>query len=66
MSEVNWTVYENDGKTVFIRTLANSSQQCCLAEDKQFQKWLRDNEDNLPSDIQAKIDDGTLTIEDAD
>ena len=66
MSEVNWTVYENDGKTVFIRTLANNSQQCCLAEDKQFQQWLRDNEDNLPSDIQAKIDDGTLTIEEAD
>ena len=66
MSEVNWTVYENDGKTVFIRTLANSSQQCCLAEDKQFQQWLRDNEDNLPSDIQAKIDDGTLTIQEAE
>ena len=66
MSEVNWTVYENDGKTVFIRTLENNSQQCCLAEDKQFQQWLRDNEDNLPSDIQAKVDDGTLTIQEAD
>ena len=38
----------------------------CIGIDKNFQQWLRDNEDNLPSDIQAKIDDGTLTIQEAD
>jgi len=38
------------------------------ATDKHppFQDWLRANKDNLPSDIQAKVDDGTLKIEDAD
>ena len=38
----------------------------CLAENLEFQTWLRDNKDNLPSDIKAKVDDGTLTIKDAD
>ena len=38
------------------------------ATDKhpEFQDWLRANKDSLPSDIQSKVDDGTLTIEDAD
>ena len=38
----------------------------CIDKDPEFQGWLRANKDNLPSDIQAKVDDGTLTIEDAD
>ncbi len=38
----------------------------CIGIDQRFQQWLRDNQDNLPDDIQAKIDDGILTIEDAD
>ena len=38
----------------------------CIGIDKEFQQWLRDNADNLPADIQAKVDDGTLTIEEAD
>ena len=38
------------------------------ATDKhpEFQDWLRANKDSLPSDIQSKVDDGTLTIVDAD
>tara|TARA_R110002012_G_scaffold1311_1_gene5391 strand:- start:77 stop:280 length:204 start_codon:yes stop_codon:yes gene_type:complete len=38
------------------------------ATDKHptFQDWLKENKDNLPSDIQAKVDDGTLKIEEAD
>ena len=36
----------------------------CLDHDSQFQEWLKDNKDNLPSDIQKKIDDGELTIAD--
>tara|TARA_X000001382_G_C3059208_1_gene143724 strand:- start:27 stop:224 length:198 start_codon:yes stop_codon:yes gene_type:complete len=47
---------DDDGKTrVF-----------CVAKHPPFQDWLRANKDNLPSDIQAKVDDGTLKIEDAD
>jgi len=38
----------------------------CIAEDPEFQTWLRANKDSLPSDIKAKVDDGTLTIKDAD
>jgi len=33
---------------------------------QQFQQWLRDNADNLPADIQAKVEAGELTIQDAD
>jgi len=38
------------------------------ATDKhpEFQSWLKANKDNLPSDIQAKVNDGTLKIVDAD
>ena len=38
----------------------------CIAENPEFQSWLRANKDDLPSDIKAKVDDGTLTIKDAD
>ena len=38
----------------------------CLAENPEFQTWLRANKDSLPSDLQAKVDDGTLTIQRAD
>ena len=38
----------------------------CIDRDPEFQAWLRDNQDSLPNDIQAKIDAGELTIEEAD
>ena len=38
----------------------------CISIDPEFQTWLRANKDSLPDDIQAKIDAGELTIEDAD
>ncbi len=38
----------------------------CISKDNVFQQWLCDNQDNLPDDIQAKIDAGELTIADAD
>ena len=41
-------------------------KRSCIGIDKVFQQWLRDNKDNLPDNIQAKIDDGTLTIAEAD
>jgi hypothetical protein len=42
------------------------SQRSCLGTDKEFQKWLRKNKDNLPADIQAEIDSGNLIIEESD
>ena len=35
-------------------------------EDSRFQKWLRENKDNLPTEIDKKVKDGTLTIKDAE
>lgn len=54
-NDLNEIVYINSGGT-----------RSCISRDSEFQQWLRDNQDNLPDDIQAKIDDGDLTIEDAD
>ena len=60
-----WEVYltHDDGNIVYA-TLDNKTN--CGYTHPPFQQWLRDNKDNLPDDIQAKIDDGDLTIEDAD
>ena len=41
-------------------------KRSCIGIDKVFQQWLRDNKDNLPNNIQAKINDGTLTIAETD
>ncbi len=41
-------------------------KRSCMGIDKEFQQWLRDNQDNLPADIQAKVEAGELTIQDAD
>ena len=41
-------------------------KRSCIARDKEFQKWLRENKDNLQSDIQAEVDSGNLIIEEAD
>ena len=42
------------------------SQRSCLGTDKEFQQWLRENKDNLPSDIKAEVDAGNLIIQEAD
>lgn len=55
--------HTDDGVTIVIY---GDGQRSCIGVDKEFQQWLRDNQDNLPADIQAKVDDGTLTIQDAD
>ncbi len=44
----------------------NVCRLTCNQDNKEFQQWLRDNQDNLPDDIQAKIDSGDLTIAEAD
>jgi len=43
-----------------------NGQRSCFGYDKTFQQWLRDNQDNLPTDIQAKVEAGELTIEPAE
>ena len=55
----------------FLRTIEDvdiysDGARSCISRDAVFQQWLRDNKDNLPDDIQAKIDAGELTIADAD
>ena len=45
---------------------ANDEGRSCIGIDNEFQSWLRLNKDNLPSDIQEKVDAGELTIEPAD
>ena len=36
----------------------------CNDQNEEFQKWLFENQDNLPTDIQAKVDSGDLVITD--
>lgn len=56
-----------ENKDLYKRTDADGKVRVtCIAENPEFQAWLRDNKDSLPSDIKAKVDDGTLTIADAD
>ena len=38
----------------------------CSPQSPFLQQWLRDNADNLPADIQAKVEAGELTIQEAD
>ena len=47
-------------------TIYGDGKRSCIDIDVVFQRWLRDNKDNLPDDIQAKIDADELTIQDAD
>lgn len=58
---------EDNGVTVYKKIDADGVfRMSCLKHHPPFQEWLRENRDNLPSDIQAKVDDGTLTIQEAD
>ena len=53
----------DDGSHIYIR---GDQKRTCIGIDLEFQQWLRDNQDNLPDEIQAKIDAGELTIAEAD
>ncbi len=48
------------------RTIYGDGKRSCIGIDVVFQEWLRNNRDNLPDDIQAKIDADELTIQDTD
>lgn len=44
----------------------STNYRSCEGNDKEFQQWLRNNQDNLPADIQAKVEAGELVIQEAD
>jgi|DEB0MinimDraft_6_1074348.scaffolds.fasta_scaffold427846_1 hypothetical protein len=46
--------------------ITSNNKVTCIDTNPEFQSWLRDNQDTLSDDIQAKIDAGELTIQDAD
>ena len=54
---------DHEGVSIYV---AKDGTRSCAGHDPVFQQWLRDNQDNLPADIQAKVDAGELTIQDAD
>ena len=60
-------LHTTDNRTIYKKTDDdNVFRITCTDKHPPFQDWLKANKDNLPSDIQAKVDDGTLTIEEAD
>lgn len=60
---MSYSVYNTvEGITIYI---SSDNKVSCVGHHPPFQQWLRDNQDNLPDDIQAKIDAGELTIADA-
>jgi hypothetical protein len=60
--------YELENGTQMYGKVDADNKIRCHATDQNpsFQSWLSANRNNLPDDIQAKVDDGTLTIADAD
>ena len=43
-----------------------NGKRSCIGIDKEFQQWLRENKDNLPSDIQTEVDAKRLVIEEGE
>jgi len=61
---MSYSVLNTDGfEPIYI---SSDNKRTCIGIDSVLQEWLRANEDTLPSDIQAQVDAGTLTIADAD
>ncbi len=60
--------YKLDDGTQMYAKVDNDDKIRLHATDEYppFQSWLSANRNNLPSDIQAKVDAGELTIKDAD
>ena len=61
---MSYSVLNTDGSEPIY--ISSDSKRTCIGIDSVLQEWLRANEDTLPSDIQAQVDAGTLTIADAD
>jgi hypothetical protein len=53
------------GQTLDNETLykTEDNKRSCIGIDPVFQQWLRDNRDDLPDDIQAKVDNRSLVIQ---
>ena len=61
---MSYSVLNKDGfEAIYI---SSDNKRTCIGVDSVFQEWLRDNKDSLPNDIQAEIDAGDLTIQEAD
>ena len=52
--------------TIEGEVIYGDGKRSCIGIDQVFQQWLRNNKDNLPNDIKAKVDDGSLKIEETD
>ena len=61
---MSYSVLNTDGSEPIY--ISSDNKRTCIVIDSVLQEWLRANEDTLPSDIQAQVDAGTLTIADAD
>ena len=61
---MSYTIIYTQNKTQI--KIYGDGKRSCIGIDKEFQQWLRENKDNLPSDIQAEVDSGNLIIEEAD
>ena len=65
---MTWAIHkinEITGQTIYIKKEGNKIFSG-TSEDSAFQSWLRANKDKLPTEIDKKIKDGTLTIKDVD
>ena len=61
---MSYLVLNTDGdQPIYI---SSDNKRTCIGVDFVLQEWLRNNKDNLPSDIQTQVDAGTLTIAAAD
>ena len=62
-----FTRYSSNGNLIFARVDDDGLRRIsCNAKNPDFQQWLRKNADNLPADIQTKIEAGELLIKPAD
>ena len=61
---MSYSVLNTDGSEPIY--ISSDSKRTCIGIDSVLQEWLRANEDTLPSDIQAQVEAGTLTIAAAD
>tara|TARA_R100001440_G_C2449007_1_gene107766 strand:+ start:372 stop:569 length:198 start_codon:yes stop_codon:yes gene_type:complete len=65
---MTWAIHktnETTGQTIYIKTEGNKIFSGS-SEDSAFQSWLSANKDNLPTEIDKQVKEGTLTIQDAD
>ena len=65
---MTWAIHKTNeitGQTIYVKKEGNKVFSG-TNEDSAFQSWLRANKDNLPTEIDKQVKEGTLTIKDAD